>query len=112
MAIEQHEIRNRQAAPSWMPPKLSECLRKGCFVCIEHAPAVRPGYTRWELWGRPSCYDGDAMMLDREIENCKAAHADHCIRLNVEDLGFHSRMSLCVHRPHSAAASPSAGTSR
>jgi len=103
MAIQQHNIGNAQATPSWMPPKLGECIRKGCFVCIEHAPAVKPGYTRWELWGQPSCYNGDAIVLDREVEACKAAHADHNIRLSVEDVGSHSRMSLFVHRPDVAA---------
>jgi len=104
MATQQNETGNRAGRPSWMPPRLGECIRKGCFVCIEHTPRVRPGYTRWELWGQPSCYNGDAMALEREIETCKAAHADHHIRLNVEDFGFHSRMSLFVHRPEVAAA--------
>ncbi len=103
MAIQQHEISHRAVAPSWMPPKLSECIRKGCFICIEHTANVRPGYTRWELWGQPRCYGGDATALDREVETCKEAHADHYIRLNVEDVSVHSRMSLFVHRPETGA---------
>jgi len=104
MATEDHRQSSGKEAPSWMPPKLGECIRKGCFVCIEHAPAVRPGYTRWQLWGQPSCYNGDAIALDREIETCKTVHPDHYIRMSVEDFGFHSRMSLFVHRPDVAAA--------
>lgn len=99
MAISQHETSRRDGTPAWMPPKLGECIRKGCFICIEHTSDVQPGYTRWELWGQPSCYSGDAIALDREIETCKQAHANHYIRLNIEDLSFHSRMSLFVHRP-------------
>ncbi|MEJ2576605.1 MAG: ribulose bisphosphate carboxylase small subunit [Gammaproteobacteria bacterium] len=88
--------------------QLGECLRKGCVVCIEHAPAVRPRYTRWEAWARPDCYDGDLNGLYSEIERCRQCHADHFIRLQVEDLGWHSRLSLVVHRPTTGALAPQA----
>ncbi|WP_200255287.1 ribulose bisphosphate carboxylase small subunit [Thiococcus pfennigii] len=82
-----------------MPPQLGECIRKGCFVCIEHTAAMRLGCTHWEQWGDIRRYDGDVRALDREIETCKESHGDHHIRLNVEDLGFHSRMTLFVYNP-------------
>jgi len=104
MATTNGEGVNGQGAGAEMPVNLTECIRKGCFVCIEHTPAMRMGYTRWELWGQPSCYNGDRVTLDREIEICKQSHADHFIRLNIEDVGFRSRMSVFVHRPSVSTA--------
>jgi len=99
MTTPQQEIRDGAEMPTWMPPRLRDCIRKGCFICIEHAPAVRPRYTSWEIWGRPQCYSGDAPALDREIEDCKSVYPEHHVRLNIEDVSFHSRMNLFVHRP-------------
>lgn len=107
MTIQQHDLATRNSAaspiPAWMPPRLGDCIRKGCFVCIEHADAIKHRYTNWQLWGTPSCYNGDTQALDNEIETCKSAHADHYIRLNIEDFGSHSRMSLVVHHPAGVA---------
>ncbi len=80
--------------------QLGRCLHPGCVVCIEHTAAVRPGYTPWELWGGPSCYGGDFESVCDSIERCRRAHADHHIRLSIQDLGCHSRLSFAVHRPN------------
>ncbi|MBK1723053.1 ribulose bisphosphate carboxylase small subunit [Thiocystis violacea] len=80
--------------------RLSHCIQKGCFICIEHASAVQPRLTFWERWGKASCFDGDLGGLYASIEGCKQVHADHHIRLNVENIAWRSRLSLVVHRPH------------
>jgi len=80
--------------------RLSHCIQKGCFVCIEHASSVQPRLTFWERWGKTRCFNGDISDLYASIEACKHVHADHHIRLNVENITWRSRLSLVVHRPH------------
>ena len=79
--------------------QIGHCLRRGCVICIEHAPTLAPRFTSWELWGRPSCYNGDVKTIYREFDRCRTTHADHHIRLNIEDHSFYSRFSYVVHSP-------------
>jgi ribulose-bisphosphate carboxylase small chain len=79
--------------------QIGHCLRRGCVICIEHAPTIAPRFTPWEVWGRPSCYNGDVEGIYTEIDRCRTMHADHLIRLNIEDHNCYSRFSLVVHSP-------------
>ena len=82
--------------------QIGHCLRRGCVICIEHAPAVAPRFTPWQVWGRPSCYNGDVDGIYTEIDRCRTTHADHHIRLNIEDYSCYSRFSFVVHSPAAA----------
>jgi ribulose-bisphosphate carboxylase small chain len=82
---------------------IGHCLRKGCVICIEHTPRMAPGYSPWSIWGKPCCYNGDVQQIYSEIDRCRATHADHHIRLSIEDYSFRSRFSYVVH------SSPAAG---
>lgn len=79
---------------------LDHCLQQGCLICIEHADTVRPRHSSWERWNTPSRYCGDLEALYEAIESCRQAHADHHIRLNIEDMTWRSTLSLVVYRPH------------
>lgn len=80
-------------------PQLAACLRQGCVLCIEHAAATAPRYTRWQYWGAPCMYQGDLQDVIEGIDACRQTHPDHYVRLSVEhDLG-RTRMSFLVHRP-------------
>lgn len=77
--------------------QIGHCLRQGCVICIEHTSAVAPRFTPWQVWGTPSCYNGNPDMVFGEIDRCRSNHKDHHIRLNVEDYSFRSRFSFVVH---------------
>ncbi len=79
--------------------QIGQCLRKGCVICIQHAEQVSPRYTKWQLWGIPRCYGGDPQRLYNDIDHCREEHSAHYIRLDIEDLSFHSRFSFVVHEP-------------
>lgn len=79
--------------------QIGHCLRKGCVICIQHAADLSPRFTKWEIWGTPRCYGGDPQRLYNDIDRCRTQHADHHIRLEIEDHYFHSRMSFFVHQP-------------
>ena len=82
--------------------QIGHCLRRGCVICIEHAPAIAPRVTPWEVWGRRYCYNGDVQGIYTEIDRCRTTHADHHIRLNIEDYSCDSRFSFVVHSPAAA----------
>lgn len=84
--------------------KIGQCLRSGCVICIEHTPAMAPRFTPWKVWGKSCCYNGDVNQIYGELDRCRETHADHHIRLNIEDYSCHSRFSFVVHSP--APASP------
>lgn len=84
--------------------QIEKCLRQGCVICIQHAPAMAPRFTPWQEWGQPCCYNGDPQQVFSAIESCRAAHFDHHIRLILEDYSCRSRFSFVVHNPVSAAA--------
>ncbi|MGB1109213.1 MAG: ribulose bisphosphate carboxylase small subunit [Gammaproteobacteria bacterium] len=84
--------------------KVEKCLRQGCIIQIEHASTIAPRFTPWEIWGKPSCYNGDVQQVYAQIEACREAHGDHHIRLSIEDFSCHSRFSFVVHRPLPMAA--------
>jgi ribulose-bisphosphate carboxylase small chain len=79
--------------------QIGHCLRKGCVICIQHADQMSPRYTKWQIWGTPRCYGGDPKRLYDDIDRCREEHADHHIRLEIEDFSFHSRFSFVVHQP-------------
>jgi len=79
--------------------QIGQCLRRGCVICIEHAPSLAPRFTSWESWGRPSCYNGDVEGIRHELDRCRTTHANHHIRLNIEDHSCYSRFSYVVHSP-------------
>ncbi len=85
---------------------LDYCLQQGCFICIEHADMVHPRQISWVRWEQPSRYRGDLNAIYDAIESCRSAHADHHIRLSIEDITWHSRLSLVVYRPHLAQTAP------
>jgi ribulose-bisphosphate carboxylase small chain len=92
--------RNAERTPAQRAPgQIGQCLRRGCVICIEHTPTIAPRFTPWELWGRPCCYDGNEQGIYTEIDRCRTVHADHHIRLNIEDYSCSSRFSLVVHSP-------------
>lgn len=82
--------------------QIAYCLRQGCVICIEHTPRIRPRWSPWEIWGKPCCNNGNVQQIYGEIDRCRAAHADHHIRLNIEDYSFRSRFSLVVYSPAAA----------
>lgn len=84
--------------------KVEQCLRQGCVIRIEHTAGMAARYTRWQEWSEPCCYNGDPKQVFGAIEDCREAHADHHIRLVLEDFSCHSRFSFVVHNPIAAAA--------
>ncbi len=82
-----------------MPGHIGNCLHPGCVIGIEHTPRMAPRFTPWRLWGQRSCYNGDEGRIYTEIDRCRATHADHHIRLNIEDFSCHSRFSFVVYSP-------------
>jgi ribulose-bisphosphate carboxylase small chain len=82
--------------------QIGSCLRQGCVICIEHTSTLRPRWSPWEIWGKPCCYNGNAQQIYSEIDHCREVHADHHIRLNIEDYSCHSRFSFVVHSPSPA----------
>jgi len=82
--------------------QIGHCLRRGCVICIEHTPTIAPRFTPWEVWGRPSCYNGDVQGIYQELDRCRTTHVDHHIRLNIEDHYCYSRFSFVVHSPAAA----------
>jgi len=81
--------------------QITDCLRQGCVICIEHTSRIGPRWSPWEVWGKPCVYNGNVQQIYIEIDRCRKAHADHHIRLNIEDYSCRSRFSFVVH---SAAA--------
>lgn len=79
--------------------QIGHCLRQGCVICIQHTQQLSPRFTKWELWGTPDCYSGNPDQLYGEIDRCRQCHADHYIRLDIEDYQVHSRFSFVVHQP-------------
>ncbi|MCB1774012.1 MAG: ribulose bisphosphate carboxylase small subunit [Gammaproteobacteria bacterium] len=79
--------------------KIGQCLRKGCFICIEHTSSMAPRFSPWQVWGQAQCFDGDTDQIVTEISLCREAHVDHHIRLNINDYSCHSRFSAVVHSP-------------
>jgi ribulose-bisphosphate carboxylase small chain len=82
--------------------QIGQCLRRGCVICIEHTPTMAPRFTPWKVWGEPCCYNGDVQRIYSEIDRCRTTHADHHIRLNIEDYSCHSRFSFAVYSPSAA----------
>ncbi len=91
----EHDVSNRDRVLS----QIGHCLRKGCVICIEHTEQLAPRYTKWEVWGTPRCYGGDPHRLFSDLDRCCEEHADHHVRLQIEDYSFHSRFSFVVHQP-------------
>ena len=83
--------------------QIGHCLHQGCVICIQHTERLSPRFTKWQVWGTPRCYGGDPQRLHNDIERCCREHADHHIRLEIEDHSYHSRFSFFVHRPAMAA---------
>jgi len=79
--------------------QIAYCLRQGCVICIEHTSNMRPRWSPWEIRGKPCYYDGNIEQIYSEIDRCREAHADHHIRLNIEDHSCRSRFSFVVHSP-------------
>lgn len=94
-----HATGEQAATPERALMQIGQCLRKGCVICIEHTPTMGPRYSPWEVWGKPSCYNGDEQKIHAAIDNCRNQHADHHIRLNIEDFSFRSRFTVTVHDP-------------
>ena len=99
-AAQFHDEAHLQPAESRMLSRLEHCLHRGCIIAIEHAEQIQAGYTAWQPWEPPSCYDGDMTAVHGAIARCRQAHCDHHIRLSIEDLSYRSRLALMVHRPH------------
>lgn len=101
MQVDQAESSAQESPEDRALGQIGRCLRQGCVICIEHTPNMAPRFTPWQLWGQRCCYNGDDSVIRTEIANCRQAHADHHIRLNVEDYGFHSRFTVTVYNPGS-----------
>ncbi|MFM1891604.1 MAG: hypothetical protein RLZ44_681 [Pseudomonadota bacterium] len=82
--------------------QIGKCLRQGCVICIEHTPVMAPRFTPWQIWGQSCCYNGDTQQIYTEIDRCRDSHADHHIRLSIEDYSFRSRFTVMVHNPSPA----------
>ncbi len=82
---------------------ITYCLRKGCVICIEHTPRMAPRYSPWRVWEKPCCFNGDVQQIYSEIDRCRATHADHHVRLSIEDYSFRSRFFFVVHSPPAVA---------
>ena len=83
--------------------QVEHCLRQKCVICIEHTPCMSPSWSPWQTWGKPCFYNGDVHQIYSEIDHCRTEHADHFIRLNIEDHSCHCRFSFVVHSPPAAA---------
>ena len=83
--------------------QIEYCLRQKCVICIEHTPCFSPSWSSWRIWGKPDYYNGNANHLYSEIDHCRVEHADHYIRLNIEDPSCHCRFSFVVHSPSTSA---------
>ena len=82
-----------------MLEQIAHCLRLGCVIRIEHTPIMSPRFSPWEIWGTPACYNGDMQQLQDELEQCCVQHAQHFVRLNIEDYSCHSRFSFVIQEP-------------
>ncbi|NEX23019.1 ribulose bisphosphate carboxylase small subunit [Thiorhodococcus mannitoliphagus] len=80
--------------------RLSHCIDRSCVICVEHAASMQPRLTHWQTWEKPQCFNGDLGSIYASIEDCRRKHADHHIRLSVENMTWRSRLSLAVYRPH------------
>lgn len=80
--------------------RVTNCIEHGCVICIEHTDQVQPRRSQWEPWERPRCFDGNLDAVYESLEGCRRAHGNHHIRLSIESMTWHSRLSLVVHRPH------------
>lgn len=98
-ATQRTEVADNGSAADRALGQIGKCLRQGCVICIEHTPVMAPRFSPWQVWGQPSCYNGDAQRIYGEIDRCRDAHADHHIRLNIEDYSCRSRFSFVVHNP-------------
>ncbi len=94
-----HPPATAQSSENCWFEQVGKCLHKNCIVGIEHAVPISPNYTTWQSFGKQHCYRDDPTPIYREIERCRATHADHPIRLNIEDMGGYSRAAFIVHRP-------------
>lgn len=102
-AIERPSDADRESFADRALGQIGRCLRQGCVICIEHTPVMVPRFTPWQVWGKRCCYNGDSQTIYTEIDRCRDAHADHHIRLNIEDYSFRSRFSVVVHSPPAEA---------
>lgn len=99
MENESQQAQAGESMPDRALGQIGKCLRMGCVICIEHTAKMSSRFTPWQVWGQPSCYNGDQQHIHSEIDRCRSQHADHHIRLNIEDYSCHSRFSFAVHRP-------------
>jgi ribulose-bisphosphate carboxylase small chain len=95
---EEHHVEHQSLADRLLK-QIAHCLRKGCVIVIEHTPTIVPQWSPWKIWGKPCCYNGNVQQILSEIDSCRKTHADHHIRLNIEDFSCQSRFSFVVHNP-------------
>jgi ribulose-bisphosphate carboxylase small chain len=82
--------------------QLRYCLANGWPVAVEHTDDPHPRNVYWDMWGLPLFDQTDPSAAMNAIEECRAAHPDHYIRVN----GYDSRLgrqtialSFIVNRP-------------
>ncbi|MBF0265167.1 MAG: ribulose bisphosphate carboxylase small subunit [Gammaproteobacteria bacterium] len=78
---------------------ISNCLKKGCVVCIEHCPDYSSNYAFWQKWGSPSCYNGDELFIYNQVDQCCDSNPDDFVRLNIADTSTYSKFILMVQSP-------------
>jgi len=79
--------------------KISNCLKKGCVVCVEHCPDYSSTYAFWKEWGSPSCYNGDEHVIYNALDECCDTNPEDFVRLNIEDYSTYSKLILMVQSP-------------
>ena len=103
-------MRITQGTFSFLPDLTDEQIRKqfeyalskGWALGIEFTDDPHPRNTYWEMWGEPLFDLRDPAGVMQELQECRAAHPEHYIRINAFDSerGFETvRMSFIVQRP-------------
>lgn len=82
--------------------QIEYALGKGWAIGIEYTDDPHPRNTYWNMWGQPLFDLRDAAGVMQEVHACRAANAEHYIRINAFDSerGFETvRLSFIVQRP-------------
>ena len=82
--------------------QIEYCLKSQLAISVEHTDDPHPRNTYWEMHGEPMFDVADAAGIMVEVNACRAAFADHYIKVNAFDSthGWEAlRLSFIVNRP-------------
>ncbi len=83
---------------------INHCVRKNCIIRIEHTDHVAQR-TTWHSCCDAFMHDGNTARVIHQLRECVNCHADHHIRLTIEDISCGSRIVFPIHSPQQLAYS-------